>query len=154
MHLTRLTLEQFRSYRSLDLPIEPAGLRITGRNASGKTSLLEAVMVLATTRSPRATSELETVNWSSGEEYGVPPYARLGASVATNDGLRTIAIQIQSEQGRARKGYQLNGREVRAHELVGTLKAVLFSPEDVDLVSGPPAERRRQLDILISQIDN
>lgn len=154
MHLSLLTLEQFRSYRSLDLPIAPAGLRITGRNASGKTSLLEAVMVLATTRSPRAASDLDAVNWASGEEYGVPPYARLGATVITGDGPRTVAVQIQTEQGRARKSFQLNGREVRAHDLVGTLKAVLFSPEDVELVSGPPAERRRQLDVLISQIDN
>lgn len=153
MFLSRLTLEQFRSYRSLDLAIEPAGLRVTGRNASGKTSLLEAVMILATTRSPRATSDLETVNWASGEEYGVPPYARLGASIVTRDGQRTVDVQIQAEQGRARKTFQLNGREVRAHDLVGTLKAVLFSPEDVELVSGPPAERRRQLDILLSQID-
>lgn len=153
MFLSRLTLEQFRSYRSLDLAIEPAGLRVTGRNASGKTSLLEAVMILATTRSPRATSDLETVNWASGEEYGVPPYARLGASIVTRDGQRTVDVQIQAEQGRARKTFQLSGREVRAHDLVGTLKAVLFSPEDVELVSGPPAERRRQLDILLSQID-
>lgn len=153
MYLSRLKLEQFRSYTSLDLPIQPAGLRITGRNASGKTSLLEAVMVLATTRSPRATSDAETINWSSGEEFGVPPYARLDGAVMTRVGARTIAVQIQAENGRAKKTFQLNGRDVRAHDLVGTLKAVLFSPEDVELVSGPPAERRRQLDVLISQID-
>lgn len=153
MYLSRLQLEQFRSYTSLDLPIQPAGLRITGRNASGKTSLLEAVMVLATTRSPRATSDAETINWSSGEEFGVPPYARLDGAVMTRVGARTIAVQIQAENGRAKKTFQLNGRDVRAHDLVGTLKAVLFSPEDVELVSGPPAERRRQLDVLISQID-
>lgn len=154
MHLSRLTLEQFRSYRSLDLPIEPAGLRVTGRNASGKTSLLEAVMLLATTRSPRSSSDVETVNWESGIEFGVPPYARLGATVITHEGERTIAIQIQAEQDRAKKRFQLNGRDVRAHDLVGKLKAVLFSPEDVQLITGPPAERRRQLDVLISQIDD
>lgn len=153
MYLSRLKLEQFRSYASLDLPIQPDGLRVTGRNASGKTSLLEAVMVLATTRSPRATSDAETINWTSGEEYGVPPYARLDGTVTTLGGERTIAVQIQAENGRAKKTFQLNGRDVRAHDLVGTLKAVLFSPEDVELVSGPPAERRRQLDVLISQID-
>ncbi len=154
MHLTRLTLEQFRSYRSLDLPIGPAGLRIIGRNASGKTSLLEAIMLLATTRSPRTTTDLETVNWESGIEFGVPPYARLGATVVTDEGEEAVAIQIQTEQDHARKRFQRNGREVRAHDIVGTLKAVLFSPEDVQLVTGPPSERRRQLDILISQIDD
>lgn len=154
MHLTRLTLEQFRSYRSLDLPIDPAGLRIVGRNASGKTSLLEAIMLLATTRSPRTTSDLETINWESGIEFGVPPYVRLGATVVTSEGEETVAIQIQTEQEHAKKRFQRNGRDVRAHDLVGTLKAVLFSPEDVQLVTGPPSERRRQLDILISQIDD
>lgn len=156
MHVTRLTLDEFRSYHHLDLTIPPAGLRIVGLNASGKTSLLEAVVMLATTRSPRTASERETVRWGSGEEYGISPYARVGADVVTSQRDRHLEISLELPEGTsriARKRFRVDGRGVRAHDMVGVLRAVLFSPEDVQLVTGPPAERRRQMDILISQID-
>lgn len=156
MHVTRLTLDEFRSYQQLDVTVPPAGLRIVGLNASGKTSLLEALVMLATTRSPRTSSEREVVRWGSGEDYGIAPYSRIGADVVTADRTRHLEISIELPEGTtriARKKFRVDGRGVRAHDMVGELRAVLFSPEDVHLVSGPPAERRRQIDILISQID-
>lgn len=156
MHVTRLTLDEFRSYHHLDLSIPPAGLRIVGLNASGKTSLLEALVMLATTRSPRTSSEREVVRWGSGEDYGISPYARIGADVVTSERDRHLEISLELPEGTsriARKKFRVDGRGVRAHDMVGVLRAVLFSPEDVHLVTGPPAERRRQMDILISQID-
>lgn len=112
--------------------------------------------MLATTRSPRTASERETVRWGSGEEYGTAPYARLGAEVVTEERTRLLEISLELPEGTtriARKKFRVDGRGVRAHDMVGVLRAVLFSPEDVHLVTGPPAERRRQMDILISQID-
>ena len=85
MHVTRLTLDEFRGYYHLDLNVPPAGLRIVGLNASGKTSLLEALVMLATTRSSRTTTEREVVRWGSGEDYGIAPYARVGADVVTTE---------------------------------------------------------------------
>lgn len=156
MRITQLTLDQFRSYDHVDLTVPPEGLRIVGRNASGKTSLLEAIEMLATTRSPRTSSERETVRWGSGEDFGIAPYARLAADVLSGDRTRHLEISIELPEGTtrmARKKFRVDGRGVRAHDMVGTLRAVLFSPEDVHLVTGAPAERRRQMDILISQID-
>jgi DNA replication and repair protein RecF len=156
MHLTLLTLEEFRTYQQLALELPPEGLRIAGRNASGKTSLLEAIVLLATTRSPRTSTERDTVRWESGEEYGVNPYARLGAVVVASDRRHHLEISLELPQGTARiprKRFRVDGRSVRAHDMVGVLRTVLFSPEDVQLVTGAPAERRRQMDILISQID-
>lgn len=156
MHVTRLTLDQFRSYHHLDVQVPAPGLRIVGLNASGKTSLLEALVMLATTRSPRTSTEREVVRWGSGEDYGITPYARLGAEVATAERARHLEISIELLEGTtrmARKKFRIDGRGVRAHDMVGVLRVVLFSPEDVQLVTGPPAERRRQMDILISQID-
>jgi DNA replication and repair protein RecF len=156
MHVTRLTLDEFRSYHHLELELPPAGLRIVGRNASGKTSLLEALVMLATTRSPRTSAEREIVRWESGEEYGVTPYSRIGADVMTDERRRHLEISMELPDGTARiarKKFRVDGRGVRGHDMVGVLRAVLFSPEDVQLVTGPPAERRRQMDILISQID-
>lgn len=156
MYVRELDLEEFRSYRRLALRLDARGLRLSGPNASGKSSLLEAVAMLATTRSPRSTVERDVVNWASGQEIGFPPFARLRAVVEARQ--RPIAIEIGIETDPARPGFvrkqiKLNGRVVRAMDAVGNLKAVLFSPEDVSLVTGSPAGRRRYLDLTISQLD-
>ncbi len=157
MYLSKLTLEQFRPYERLELSVPPQGLRITGRNASGKTSVLEALVLLSTTRSSRASSDREMVRWSSGVEYGLPPYARIEGVIHTAANQRhaiDVSIEVDgSRENYSRKRYRLDQRATRAHDVIGVLKCVLFSPEDVLLVSGPPAERRRQFDILASQID-
>jgi DNA replication and repair protein RecF len=157
MYLSKLTLEQFRPYERLELDVPQQGMRITGRNASGKTSVLEALVLLSTMRSSRATSDRELVRWSSGVEYGLPPYARIEGVIHTAANARhaiDVSIEVDAErENHSRKRYRLDHHSTRAHELIGVLKCVLFSPEDVLLVSGPPAERRRQFDILVSQID-
>ncbi|MBA2468184.1 MAG: DNA replication/repair protein RecF [Chloroflexia bacterium] len=156
MYLRRLTLDQFRTYERLDLELPQVGLRISGRNASGKTSILEALVMLSTTRSPRAAADREVVRWQSGDDYGVRPYARIEASVELRDGPKRVGLNLELDADRRaviRKQFLLGSEQVRAHDLVGAVKCVLFSPEDVLLVSGAPSERRRQIDILISQFD-
>lgn len=156
MHLSELELEEFRSYRRLRLQLEPTGLRLVGDNASGKSSLLEAIAMLATTRSARSSAERELINWQSGAELAVPPFARVHGLVIRRDRAVEIDIGIQVEPNRAshvKKQIRLNGRPARAIDAVGALNAVLFSPEDIDLVSGSPAGRRRYLDLTISQLD-
>ena len=156
MHLVHLELQEFRSYRRLDLGFDPRGIRLAGANASGKSTLLEAIAMLATTRSPRSTAERDTINWESGTDLAVPPFARLVGIVERAAGRVEIEITMQLEPtrpGTVKKQIKLGGRLVRAMDAVGTLKAVLFSPEDVMLVSGPPANRRRYMDLTISQLD-
>lgn len=156
MYLRELELEEFRSYRRLVLVLDPRGLRLSGPNASGKSTLLEAVAMLATTRSPRSSAEREVVNWSSGADLGFPPFARLRGVVETQRRRVEIEIGLEADPARpalVRKQIKLNGRAVRAMDAVGSLKAVLFSPEDVALVTGSPAGRRRYLDLTISQLD-
>lgn len=156
MQVSRLSLQQFRTYDVLDIRIDAAGMRISGRNASGKTSFLEAIVMLSTTRSPRAVSDRDVIRWKSGMDLRVPPYSRVEASIETDSGPLIVGLTLEQDQGvagQARKRFLLDGQAVRAQDVVGMLKCVLFTPEDVYLVSGPPAERRRQMDILISQID-
>ncbi len=156
MQLRHLELEQFRAYRKLDLPIDPAGLRLRGANASGKSSLLEAIVMLATTRSPRSGSEREIIRRGSGEDYGLPPFARIRAVIERREDSVEIEIGLQVDARRpslSRKTIRLNGRPVRSIDAVGQLKAVLFSPEDVALVSGSPSARRRYLDLMVAQLD-
>ncbi len=156
MFVDRIELNQFRSYEQLLLDIPAQGLRIVGRNAGGKTSLLEALVLLATTRSPRTQSDRELVGWESGADLGVSAYTRIQAGVQSADGHDVVAIGIELDADRSvttRKTYEVNGDRKRAHDLVGILKCVLFSPEDVALVTGPPPGRRREIDILVSQTD-
>ena len=181
MHLTRLQLEQFRNYAHLDLAVPARGLLLHGANASGKTSFLEALYFLSTTRSPRAGVERELIRWGSGEEYGVPPFARAVCRVTRQGGDADLEIALSVDPNVAlaspltidgygghngarstghstgrptRKRIKLNGVARRAMDVVGTLKVVLFSPQDLDLTIGSPAVRRRYLDITIAQIDN
>ena len=168
MHLTRLHLEQFRNYELLDLAVPQRGLLLFGANASGKTSFLEALYILATTRSPRAGVERELIRWGSGEEYGMPPYARLVGSVERNDGPAEVEIALSIDPNAngsgggydgapaklTRKRLKVNGMPRHARDVVGTVKTVLFSPADLELIIGSPSIRRRYLDITISQVDN
>ncbi len=154
MRLRDLELDEFRSYRRLELYLDPAGFRAIGPNASGKSSLLEAIAMLATTRSPRTSSEREIAHWESGVDLAVPPYARILGRFDRRDGPHSIEIGLtlaEQGQGALKKQIKFDDRPVRAIDAVGRLKTVLFSPEDVQLVSGPPAARRRYLDMAISQ---
>ncbi|MGB3328835.1 MAG: DNA replication/repair protein RecF [Thermomicrobiales bacterium] len=156
MYVSRLHLEEFRSYPQLDLEIPASGVRLVGKNGSGKTSFLEAIVLLATTRSARTSSDRELVGWTSGEMFGLAPWSRVEADLHTEEREHRIAIALEldaSHEQVTRKTFTQDGRSVRGQDLIGVLKFVLFSPEDVQLVTGPPAERRRQLDVLISQID-
>ena len=162
--LSRLVLTNFRNFAELDLPL-PAGVVVFyGGNAQGKTTLLEAVYLLAIARSFRAENEREVVNFeaaSQGEQ------ALVGGTLE-RDGDRTQVFvgyactpsraatpePVESRSGltySVRKEIRVNRIRRTAADLVGTVGAVLFNAEDIDLVQGPPAGRRRYLDILISQ---
>ena len=158
MYLKSLRLTEFRRYSSLDLEIPSEGFVLIGRNASGKSSLLEAIAMLSTMRSNRAQADRELISWESGAEYGgdIAPFARIEASVERKAGPAEIAIGMQLDPQRGnhlKKQISLNGKHVRAGTAVGVLRSVLFEPGDIELVSGAPSVRRRYLDIMLSQLD-
>lgn len=160
MHITNLSLRDFRVYRRLDLALGARTTLIYGANASGKTSLLEALFYLATTRSPRTSSDRELVHWHAQGEAGVPPFARLVAEVQRTTGKTRLEVLIQlraDDQGHltgtTQKLVRVDRRTVRALDLIGQLRVVLFTPADLLLVDGPPIGRRRYLDITLSQLD-
>jgi DNA replication and repair protein RecF len=154
MRLRALELDEFRSFRRLELTIDPAGFRAIGPNASGKSTILEAIAMLATTRSPRTAAEREIAHWDSGNDLAVPPYARLRGEFERKDGLHQIEIGMtlrDRAQSSLKKIVRLDERPVRAVDAVGQFTTVHFSPEDVNLVSGTPSARRRYLDVAVSQ---
>jgi DNA replication and repair protein RecF len=157
MNLERLHLEQFRQYRQAEIALPAQGLAIFGANASGKSTILEAVALISTTKSPRTSVDREMMRWESGQEFGLPPFARVSGSVARTEGRADLEIGMAIEHADStsvKKQLKLNGRPVRASTIVGQLRSVLFTPEDVSLVSGPPSERRRYIDLALCQIDS
>ncbi|MFQ5538301.1 MAG: DNA replication/repair protein RecF [Gemmatimonadota bacterium] len=141
MHLKGLSLRHFRNLGVQDLELPPEGVAIVGDNAQGKTNLLEAIYYLETLRSFRGARDGQLVAF--GEDV-----FRVAGEVAGEEGVG-VAAAFQ-RKGRQKK-VTLNGREPeRLGDALGHLAAVVFSPSDVEMVSGGPGERRRFLDILLS----
>lgn len=156
MRLNHLSLSNFRNYVRLELDLPDRLTVIQGANAQGKTNLLEAIHLLATGRSPRAGAEREMINWLALES--VLPYARLQAEVGQGKEAQILELILELAPNGGtngpvvRKQVRINGLPKRGLDLIGRLRMVLFLPEDISLVSGAPAERRRYLDIALCQI--
>ncbi|MGH9050725.1 MAG: DNA replication/repair protein RecF [Acidimicrobiia bacterium] len=143
MRVTQLTLTDFRCYENASVELPPGVTVIVGANGQGKTSLLEAVGWVATTRSFRAVPDAALVR--TGCEHAV-----LRAEV-TDDGRTQLLEAELHAQGRNR--VQLNRHPLaRARELLGLLRVTVFAPDDLQLVKGGPAERRAYLDELLVSI--
>lgn len=158
MYLRHLSLTNFRLYSRLEVDLPAQAILLYGDNAQGKTSLLEAIYVLATGRSSHTTSDRQLINWLASEE-GLTPYARLAADVVRADRALHIDMVLMLEPAktedswRFRKQIKMNGAVVRATDLIGQLAVVMFLPDDVEIVGGGPANRRRYLDNALSQVD-
>lgn len=159
MQLTHLALTNFRNYTRLELNLAERLTVFQGSNAQGKTNLLEAIHLLATGRSPRAAAERELINWLALESP--LPYARLVGQIGAGRDAQQLELVLELARNGAaggngpvvRKQVRINGAPKRGLDLIGHLRVVLFLPEDVSLVAGAPAERRRYLDIALCQID-
>src|ERR1044071_8900748 len=113
MHVTHLNLRDFRNYDRLELKLEPGTTLFYGPNAAGKTTILEALFYLATTRSPRAGADRELVRWdaeAAGVDFGVPPFARLVCDVLRADG--KVRLEVVGQR-RADDDGQLTGTSVK-----------------------------------------
>lgn len=165
MHLARLELTNVRSFRRLELRLEPGAYVIVGDNAEGKTNLLEAVALLATARTVRGGTDGDMIAWPSLREDPLPA-ARFVAELARHDGPASVEIAVMATQAvaetppdeapptpRTSRRFRVNGVARRASDLIGVLRVVMFAADDLRLIDGPPAGRRRYLDITISQLD-
>src|SRR5919198_954305 len=160
MHVTHLTLRDFRTYERLEFGLEPGTMLLYGPNAAGKTTILEALFYLATTRSPRAGADRELVRWDAEADIGTPPFARLVCDVRRSDGKVRLEVIVQRRAdddgqltGTSVKTVRVDRKAVRALDLVGNLRVVLFAPADLALITGGPSERRRYLDVTLPQLD-
>ena len=139
MHVRHLTVVDFRSYTSAELPLEPGVTTLVGLNGQGKTNLVEALGYLATLSSHRVATDAPLVR------FGATQAVVRGAVV--RDGRETM-VELEITPGRANRARLNRSPLSRPRDVLGTLRTVLFAPEDLALVKGDPGERRRFLDEL------
>lgn len=144
MHIDSLSLLDFRNYASLELNTAPELNVLYGANAQGKSAILEAVYILATSKSHRTSKDSEVIRLGADA-------CRISASVrrpSSNDVTLDVIISR-----REKKQIRINTvRHQRIAELVGNLNAVIFSGLDIEMVRGEPGLRRRFLNLDISQV--
>lgn len=182
MYCRHLSLTNFRNYIHLELDLPPRLSLLWGENGQGKSNLLEAIYLLATTRSFRTTSEREIVGWQASAS---PAFARAAADVQrhhTTTRLEVLLVEVPpagqeaagpgtitaAEEGPAfspllagaghapaavRRRVRINGHTRPTADLLGHLNVVLFAPQDIDLIAGAAEGRRRYLNITLCQID-
>ncbi|MGW2332059.1 DNA replication/repair protein RecF [Streptomyces sp. NPDC001700] len=141
MHVTHLSLADFRSYARAEVALGPGVTAFVGPNGQGKTNLVEAVGYLATLGSHRVSSDAPMVRM--GAERAV-----VRAAVVQGD--RQQLIELELNPGKANRARINRSSQVKPRDVLGILRTVLFAPEDLALVKGDPGERRRFLDELIT----
>ena len=158
MHLTHLLLQNVRTYRELKLDFNPGIYIFIGKNASGKSNLLDAISQLATTKSNRHAKDIEMLSWDAFNEEKFPT-ARIFAEVGRLKSFVNLEIVISAAkhhnnlEWQSNRRFRVNGINRRASDLVGNLRVVMFSVDDLTIITGSPADRRRYLDITISQFN-
>lgn len=161
MRLTHLNLYRYRNFQELALELPGGLVMFHGHNGAGKSNLLEACYLLATTKSYRASNEKELLNFGA-ITAGEIPYSRVSGTSLTVTGVQSkvqIDLLWKEPQGAdpigptLSKRIRINGMPRRAADALGIVSAVLFTAEDINLVTGAPSERRRFIDVLLCQLD-
>lgn len=145
MIIKSIELADFRNYDSLNLTFDHGTNILYGDNAQGKTNILEAIYVVATTKSHKGSKDKDIIHFNK-EEAHIRAYIEKEA-VETR-----IDMHLRSSKS---KGIAIDGQKIKkAAELLGLLNVVFFSPEDLGIIKNGPAERRRFVDMELCQLDN
>lgn len=143
MHVERLTLSDFRNYERLDFQPLPTINVLYGQNGAGKTNILEALHLIGLGRSHRGARDAEMLR-QCAHAY------RISAAIARRQDNLMIELTYHLA---GRKDVRLNSaRQQRLSDLLGQFNVIIFSPEDLQLIKGSPALRRRYLDFTLSQV--
>jgi DNA replication and repair protein RecF len=156
MRIVRLSLTNFRNYIRLEVAFPAGAIVLAGPNAQGKTSLLEAIYLFTHARSPLAENDRQLINFLALRED--QPFARLEAEAENRSGpvrmeLRLFYDRTAAGEQRFRKEVLINSVRHKPSELPGIFRALLFLPQELRVVEGAPADRRRHLDEAVAQAD-
>lgn len=156
MYLKRLSLTNFRSFSRLDLDIPREIFLLVGENAQGKTTLVEAIYFLSTFTSFHASSDRQLINFTVPEN-GIT-VGRIVGEFVRRDSEHRIEVRLirepngQNGNTRFRKEVLLDGVKRKINEVIGQFNAVIFLPQMARIIEEGPSDRRRFLDMLISQV--
>ena len=144
MKIKSLKLKNFRNYDLLDLTFDDSANIFYGDNAQGKTNILEAVYLSGTTKSHRGSKDRDLIEFGKEESH-------IETIVEKNGIDYRIDMHLKKNSP---KGIAINRMPIRkASELFGIVNLVFFSPEDLNIIKNGPAERRRFIDLELSQLD-
>lgn len=142
-YVKRLRLYHFRNFDVLDIRFEKGVQHIVGRNGLGKTNILEALYMLSTGRSFRTSNLKETIQYEQ-------PFFQIEAEFERDGVDQTLSLTFDGAQRRMKHNETISGGFTN---LLGLLPSVVFSPSDIQLISGSPKDRRRFLNLHIAQSD-
>lgn len=143
MKLTELQLKNFRNYDEVSLEFGDGVHIFIGENAQGKTNLMEAIYTLAMTKSHRTTQDRELIGWQKEE-------ALLKGRVSKKTS--TVPLELRfSKKGKMARVNHLEQKKLSSY--LGQLNVILFAPENLELVKGAPANRRRFMDMELGQMN-
>lgn len=142
MFLKKLSVRNYRNYDTLELNTDSNVNIFLGSNAQGKTNLLEAIYVLALTKSHRTFQDKELIGWNAESAY-------IAAEIDKKYGACKLELSLSTKGKRVK----INGLEQRKlSQFIGALNIVMFAPEDLEIVKGSPGIRRRFMDMEIGQV--
>ncbi len=156
MRLTHLSLTNFRNFTRLDLDVPGGTIMLVGNNAQGKTSLLEAIYFLATLTSFHASSDKQLINFIEARQNLA--VARIVAEYLRGTESHRVEVRIiqepngQNGNTHLRKEVLVDGVKRKGGEAIGQFNAVLFLPQMMAVIEGGPEERRRYLNLALSQV--
>ncbi len=144
MNLTKINLVNFRNYSKVNISLGPKINIFIGDNAQGKTNILESIVVLALTKSHRAITNPDIIQFNKKKSI-------IKGTVKRN----RIISNLEIELGDGYKKISVNGTEIKKlSDYISNLNIILFSPDDLELIKGSPSIRRNMLNIQLSQISN
>ena len=141
MNLLNLSLRNFRNYEAQSLELTPGAHIFLGENGAGKTNLIEALEIISTCRSHRTRNDIDIIKTEADSATVEVEYERY-------DVRQTARVTLQRKRGR---DMRIGARKISLSELIGNIKTVLFSPDDLMLAKGSPALRRAFIDREICQ---
>ena len=144
MYIQSLELKDYRNYEQLHISFDPHVNILYGDNAQGKTNILEAIFLSATTKSHRSAKDKEMIRFGQEE-------AHIRSFIAKDDIVHKIDMHLKKS---GTKGAAIDGLTIRkSSELFGMCNLILFSPEDLSMIKNGPMERRKFMDTELCQLD-
>lgn len=143
LYIKRVNLKNFRNYQALDIELGEGVNIFYGQNAQGKTNIIESVYMASTGKSHRTSKDSELIRWNSED-------AKIKLDFQKENDIKTVEIYLNKN---IKKQIKMNGvRLGKIGELIGNLNTVIFSPDHMKVIKEGPVERRRFMDIILSQV--